>query len=237
MFNIGGGEMIMLAVLALLVFGPQGLPEIAAKVAKTMKAVRRTADEFQREIQTALQEENRAQDEEKRRRQRRTEESESGANEPTEERKLDAAEETVATMLSEGDSSAATGDEGALPEGTHQVIDPMTNGASPPVPEEDEVGPEADVPAASSSPPAATLTKDVQDLETVSCEAEPIQPEFDDDGPRVPMRPARPSVAPERAPASEDQPDLAAGDDTPSPESLAEENASKDKGSAAAEVS
>lgn len=172
MFNIGGGEMLMLAVLALLVFGPHGLPEIAAKVAKILKTVRRTADEFQREIQTALQEENRAKDEVKRRRKRPLAEE----VEPTEVRELDAAEETAAAMLSEvPEDSAEPAPE--LPEGTHQVIDPALESA-PVTPGEGEAHSPGESPTEQEAPEAA-------------------EPDLDDDGPQVPMRPpARPAPAP-----------------------------------------
>lgn len=41
--NLGGMEIAALAVLALLVFGPERLPEIARNIGKTISAVRREA--------------------------------------------------------------------------------------------------------------------------------------------------------------------------------------------------
>jgi sec-independent protein translocase protein TatB len=41
--NVGGLEIAALAVLALLIFGPERLPEIARNVGKTISAVRREA--------------------------------------------------------------------------------------------------------------------------------------------------------------------------------------------------
>ena len=41
--NLGGLEIAALAVLALLIFGPERLPEIARNVGKTVSAVRREA--------------------------------------------------------------------------------------------------------------------------------------------------------------------------------------------------
>ncbi len=199
MFNIGGGEMIMLAVLALLVFGPHGLPEIAAKVAKALKTVRRTADEFQREIQTALQDESRALDEEKRRRKRPPEEVE-----PTEVRKLDAAEETAAAMLSE--ASDETSDETSepkteLPEGTHQVSDPVLASASD-APSEtgyDSSGesPDPSGEPTSDPPPESGSAVDPSSPDQLADQApENERPEIDEDGPQIPMRPARPAPSP-----------------------------------------
>jgi sec-independent protein translocase protein TatB len=45
MFNIGTGELILIAVLALLVLGPKGLPELARGIGKFMREFRRQTDE------------------------------------------------------------------------------------------------------------------------------------------------------------------------------------------------
>ena len=68
MFNIGGSEMIVLAVLALLVFGPEGLPGIIKNVMRTVNAVKIAARDFQTEVKTALDVENERQDLAKRQR-------------------------------------------------------------------------------------------------------------------------------------------------------------------------
>lgn len=68
MFNIGGSEMVMLAILALLVFGPEGLPGIIKNVMRTVRAVRAAARDFQSEVSTALEIENERIDKSKRRR-------------------------------------------------------------------------------------------------------------------------------------------------------------------------
>ena len=68
MFNIGGSEMVVLAVLALLVFGPEGLPGIIKNVMRTVNAVKIAARDFQTEVKTALDTENERQDLAKRRR-------------------------------------------------------------------------------------------------------------------------------------------------------------------------
>lgn len=68
MFNIGSGEMIALAILALLVFGPEGLPEMAKKVARTLKALRQAATDFQYEVNQALEVESQRQQAQRRRR-------------------------------------------------------------------------------------------------------------------------------------------------------------------------
>lgn len=66
MFNIGGSEMVALAILALLVFGPEGLPGIVKKVVRTVHALRTAASDFQTEVANALEEENRRLDNQKR---------------------------------------------------------------------------------------------------------------------------------------------------------------------------
>lgn len=44
MFNIGGGELLLIAVLALLVLGPQRLPEMARSLGKVLREFRRHTD-------------------------------------------------------------------------------------------------------------------------------------------------------------------------------------------------
>jgi Tat protein translocase TatB subunit len=55
MFNIGGGEFIVIAVLALIVLGPQRLPDAARQVGKVMSDLRRVSTGFQRELEGALE--------------------------------------------------------------------------------------------------------------------------------------------------------------------------------------
>lgn len=49
--------MVALAILALLVFGPEGLPGIIKTVMKTVHAVKSAARDFQTEVRTALDDE------------------------------------------------------------------------------------------------------------------------------------------------------------------------------------
>ena len=48
--NLGAMEVIALTVLALLIFGPDRLPEIARNVGKTINAVRREASDTVRQL-------------------------------------------------------------------------------------------------------------------------------------------------------------------------------------------
>lgn len=50
---IGGPEVLVILVVALLVFGPKSLPGVARGVGKGMRELRRLATEFQREVNLA----------------------------------------------------------------------------------------------------------------------------------------------------------------------------------------
>jgi Tat protein translocase TatB subunit len=53
-FGIGPLEILLIAALALVVFGPDRLPEIARQVGKVLGDVRRTTNELTGEFQRAL---------------------------------------------------------------------------------------------------------------------------------------------------------------------------------------
>lgn len=50
MFGMGMSEMLIICAVALLVFGPQQLPEMAKKIAKGLKEVRKASDDLKRSI-------------------------------------------------------------------------------------------------------------------------------------------------------------------------------------------
>jgi len=54
MFGIGAQELVVIAVIALIVFGPERLPEMAARLAKALRDVRRLSDELTGEFQRSL---------------------------------------------------------------------------------------------------------------------------------------------------------------------------------------
>jgi len=54
MFNIGGGEVLVIALIALIVLGPQRLPDAAKQVGKAMGELRRLSSGFQNELRDAL---------------------------------------------------------------------------------------------------------------------------------------------------------------------------------------
>lgn len=56
MGGVGGPEVFVILVVALLVFGPKSIPGIARGVGKGMRELRRLTTEFQREINLAAAE-------------------------------------------------------------------------------------------------------------------------------------------------------------------------------------
>ncbi|MFC7326669.1 sec-independent translocase [Marinactinospora rubrisoli] len=54
MFNIGGWEIITLALLALLIFGPEQLPKAAQQAGRMLRQLRRMADSAKNDIQEGL---------------------------------------------------------------------------------------------------------------------------------------------------------------------------------------
>ncbi len=50
MFGLGATEIVVILVVALIFLGPKKLPEIAKTLGRSMREVRRTANEFTREL-------------------------------------------------------------------------------------------------------------------------------------------------------------------------------------------
>jgi TatA/E family protein of Tat protein translocase len=55
MLDIGFQELLIIMVIALMVFGPQKLPELGRKLGRAMREFRRASDEFRTTIETNLQ--------------------------------------------------------------------------------------------------------------------------------------------------------------------------------------
>ncbi|MCB0359887.1 MAG: twin-arginine translocase subunit TatB [Bdellovibrionales bacterium] len=53
MFGLGFTEIIIILVVALIVLGPQKLPEVARTLGRTLGEVKRAADDFRREMTIA----------------------------------------------------------------------------------------------------------------------------------------------------------------------------------------
>jgi sec-independent protein translocase protein TatB len=56
-FNLGAGEMMVIALLALIVLGPQRLPDAARQIGSFMGEIRKLSSGFQKELRTAFDEE------------------------------------------------------------------------------------------------------------------------------------------------------------------------------------
>lgn len=56
MFNVGGGEFIVIMFIALIVLGPQRLPHAARQIGKVMGDLRRLSEGFQKEVKSTLAE-------------------------------------------------------------------------------------------------------------------------------------------------------------------------------------
>ncbi len=54
MFNIGGGELLIIFLVALVVLGPTKLPEAARQIGKVMGEFRRLSAGFQNELKSAM---------------------------------------------------------------------------------------------------------------------------------------------------------------------------------------
>ncbi|MFL6204774.1 MAG: Sec-independent protein translocase protein TatB [Acidimicrobiales bacterium] len=54
MFNVGGGELLVILMIALIVLGPTRLPDAARTIGKTMGELRRLSTSFQSEVRSAL---------------------------------------------------------------------------------------------------------------------------------------------------------------------------------------
>jgi len=54
MFGLGFGEIVIIAILALLVLGPDRLPDAAKTVGKTLRDLRRATDDIKGQIETEI---------------------------------------------------------------------------------------------------------------------------------------------------------------------------------------
>ena len=56
MFNVGTPELLVILLVALIVLGPEKLPDVARQIGKAMGEIRRLGAGFQAEMRDALQE-------------------------------------------------------------------------------------------------------------------------------------------------------------------------------------
>lgn len=65
-FDISGGELLVIMLFALLFFGSKGIPDLARTLGRTMRQVRDASNEVQREIQRGANEVTRTMQEQRR---------------------------------------------------------------------------------------------------------------------------------------------------------------------------
>jgi Tat protein translocase TatB subunit len=56
MFNVGGGEVLVILLVALLVLGPGKLPQAARQIGNVLTQVRQMSSGFQNELKSAMDE-------------------------------------------------------------------------------------------------------------------------------------------------------------------------------------
>lgn len=66
LFDISGGELIVVLLFVLMFFGAKGIPDIARTLGRTMRQVRDASNEVQREIQKGTNEVQRTMSEQRR---------------------------------------------------------------------------------------------------------------------------------------------------------------------------
>ncbi len=54
MFNLGFTELLLLAIIGLVVIGPERMPEVARQIGRWVGAAKRTTQQFQRQLETEV---------------------------------------------------------------------------------------------------------------------------------------------------------------------------------------
>jgi len=66
LFDVSGGELVVILLFILLFFGAKGIPDIARTLGKTMRQIRDASNEVQREIQKGANDVKRGYEQERR---------------------------------------------------------------------------------------------------------------------------------------------------------------------------
>lgn len=59
MFDIGGGELLLILIVVLVAFGPKKLPELAQSLGRGIREFKRAQRDFAEQINSAIEQENR----------------------------------------------------------------------------------------------------------------------------------------------------------------------------------
>lgn len=59
MFDIGGGELLLILIVVLVAFGPKKLPELAQSLGRGIREFKRAQRDFTEQINSAIEQENR----------------------------------------------------------------------------------------------------------------------------------------------------------------------------------
>lgn len=135
MFNVGGGEFLVILLIALIVLGPQKLPEAAKQIGGFARELRRMSNSFQNELKHALDDPVEAQARERGRNVVASEEKPAPTataagdegDEGDQDEALENVEEAAASNAEDGSGEASTGDEPAVatsgPDEADQQVD------------------------------------------------------------------------------------------------------------------
>jgi sec-independent protein translocase protein TatB len=124
MFNVGGGELLVILLVALIVLGPSRLPDAARQVGRVMGDVRRISNGFQQELKTAFD----TAEDDKTRRTEPVPLAKAVADEDAKAAQRPAAGEPADAPP--GDADAADGADTSEPRPLRQVESPAADGSS-----------------------------------------------------------------------------------------------------------
>ena len=179
---------MLLGILALLVFGPEGLPGVIKTVMRTVRSLRTAANDIKSEVRTALDDEliNPNQPQRVRKAPARLIEAPSGTGQEDDEPQAKEQESKPKTSIPESETS----EDVALDKESSPKPSPVENSTDPSL----EKGESQQSESSNSSEPEVSHSSDLSEPSSPNQEAPKVDPveELDpDDGPGLPMSPRR----------------------------------------------